>query len=932
MLERHGPLVRGVCRRVLRDEHRADDVFQAVFLVLAEKAGALQRGDLLANWLFGVARRMAHRAKRQAVRSERRERLVAEARPEAVQPPPWDDLLAVLEEELRRLPPKFRGPLLACYHQGRTQDEAAHDFGWHVRTLRRRLAKGRDLLRLRMERRGATLTGGLFAAALAPSVADGALPSALRDITLTAVLGGTASEPVKELVRGGLNMLALTKLKVWAGIGLIVAAILTAGGIASRGWAPALEAKPADPPPAVAAQPPRSDDPLPDGAVARLGTLRLRHGTVSLYNHPLLAFGSDDQTLLSGGSQFLRQWQVADGAEKNVVRFDPKQGALAALTTPDGKTAFQVTVDEKEVVRVHVFDTVSWKKVREAELTPQPGQVDPAGPDSRGNMWANSFVVAPDGSWLGTITGGGRFAIWDTTTGKHSQTIGDTSSKIMKITTTPDANRLAAMDGKNPLQFLNLKTGESHPHPVGGQLVMSTDSPWTVSPDGKTLAVATLPYNPAPTWQVVRLIPINDGGADRVLDLPKHKGQVVPAVLTKLAFTPDGKSLVYAANGTQQAEWGLLPIDGKDAIRHPAGPVGTIATLALSHDAKTVATTSAFGVIRLWDAATGKERQQSEGHRASVTAVAFQSNDSVVTAGADATIRYWDAATGNQTAAKTLGDGPFSQMVLSPNGRWLVQWRLDPGQAGGSSGPRGRGQADFGGNRPTADSTVQILETDTGKERYRLKVPNNWAALFSGGNALITLESDGTPKEWDLSTGKKLRVGAPVASGLHRLSGDGEILVTVDSVCVGTSMSDGKELFRWGLLQKNVFQETLGQNNPERVVDAAISPDGKTLALALWSNKPGSGRAVLCELTTGKILHELEVAMWSAGHLTFTPDGKRLVAASDKVMVWDVANGKLTRTLDGHRGMILALAFDRAGKRLATASADTTVLIWDMSK
>src|SRR5205814_1869858 len=151
LLDRHGPLVRGVCRRILRDDHRTDDVFQAVFLILAEKAGTLQRGDLLANWLFGVARRMAWRAKRQAARLLRRERAAAEARPEAVSPPAWDDLLAVLEEELRRLPAKFRGPLLACYHQGRTQDEAARDFGWHVRTLRRRLAKGRELLRLRME-------------------------------------------------------------------------------------------------------------------------------------------------------------------------------------------------------------------------------------------------------------------------------------------------------------------------------------------------------------------------------------------------------------------------------------------------------------------------------------------------------------------------------------------------------------------------------------------------------------------------------------------------------------------------------------------------------------------------------------------------------------------------------------------------------------
>jgi WD40 repeat protein len=230
---------------------------------------------------------------------------------------------------------------------------------------------------------------------------------------------------------------------------------------------------------------------------------------------------------------------------------------------------------------------------------------------------------------------------------------------------------------------------------------------------------------------------------------------------------------------------------------------------------------------------------------------------------------------------------------------------------------------------------AQILETGTGKERYRLRIAYNWAALFNGDNSLITLENDGTPKEWDLSTGKKLRVGSPVASGLHRLSPDGEILVSVDNVCVGTSMSDGRELFRWGLLQKNVFQETLGQDrgDADYVTHAAISPNGATIALGVNCVRPAAGRVVLCELKTGNILRELDLAADYPGVMAFSPDGKSLVAASGSVArVWDASNGKLTRTLNGHRGKIEALAFDRTGKWLATASADTTALIWDMSK
>ncbi|HKA07110.1 MAG TPA: RNA polymerase sigma factor, partial [Gemmataceae bacterium] len=153
LLDRHGPLVHGVCRRVLHDDHLADDVFQAVFLVLARKAGSIRRSEMLANWLFGVALRLAKNARQKEARRRRLER----GSPVTV---PSDqsisnDLLTILDEELQRLPADCRAPLLACYHGGRTQDEAARELGWSVRTLRRRLERGRELLRLRMARRGA---------------------------------------------------------------------------------------------------------------------------------------------------------------------------------------------------------------------------------------------------------------------------------------------------------------------------------------------------------------------------------------------------------------------------------------------------------------------------------------------------------------------------------------------------------------------------------------------------------------------------------------------------------------------------------------------------------------------------------------------------------------------------------------------------------
>src|SRR5260370_24625506 len=110
LMKRHAALVRGICMRVVRDSHQADDAFQATFLLLATKAGSLSRGELLANWLFGVARRTALKARRRQWRQLDREQ--HSRRPEAVNIQPWDDLLLVVYEELERLPERYRLPLL----------------------------------------------------------------------------------------------------------------------------------------------------------------------------------------------------------------------------------------------------------------------------------------------------------------------------------------------------------------------------------------------------------------------------------------------------------------------------------------------------------------------------------------------------------------------------------------------------------------------------------------------------------------------------------------------------------------------------------------------------------------------------------------------------------------------------------------------------
>jgi RNA polymerase sigma factor (sigma-70 family) len=153
LVRRHGPMVLGVCRRVLRDAHRAEDAFQATFVVLMHKAPLIGQPERLANWLYGVAARVAGQAKVRAARCWAHER---QAVPAPVADPAgevaWRDLCTVLTAEVNRLPEKYRAPLLLCYWEGKTNGEAARQLGWPAGSISYRLARGREMLRERLTR------------------------------------------------------------------------------------------------------------------------------------------------------------------------------------------------------------------------------------------------------------------------------------------------------------------------------------------------------------------------------------------------------------------------------------------------------------------------------------------------------------------------------------------------------------------------------------------------------------------------------------------------------------------------------------------------------------------------------------------------------------------------------------------------------------
>ena len=189
IVRRYGAMVWGVCARRLGETPDAEDAFQATFLVLVRKAPNLRGPDSLGPWLYGVANRTALKAKGRNARQVAREQTRThdagcKLREEPNQESLWDELRPVLDEELNRLPEKYRRPLLLCYLQGLSNEEAAQALGCPKGTVFSRLSRARDLLRQRLARRGVGVTGTVLATVLTGNAATKAVPVALLEATI----------------------------------------------------------------------------------------------------------------------------------------------------------------------------------------------------------------------------------------------------------------------------------------------------------------------------------------------------------------------------------------------------------------------------------------------------------------------------------------------------------------------------------------------------------------------------------------------------------------------------------------------------------------------------------------------------------------------------------------------------------------------------
>jgi RNA polymerase sigma factor (sigma-70 family) len=231
LVRRHGPMVLGVCRRILGNVHDADDAFQAAFLVLLRRAKSIVPRESVGNWLYGVAVRTALEARKRSARLKAREKPLDDRPLAAPNPEPegWQELRPHLDFELKRLPDKYRTAVVLCHLEGRTRKEAARQLGLAEGTLSGRLTTARRLLAKRLSRRGVAMTSALLAGVLSRSSVSAQVAPVLV-ASVTELANAPAAECVAALADGVTHSILRLRLLKLAAISLMAGSTLGAAG------------------------------------------------------------------------------------------------------------------------------------------------------------------------------------------------------------------------------------------------------------------------------------------------------------------------------------------------------------------------------------------------------------------------------------------------------------------------------------------------------------------------------------------------------------------------------------------------------------------------------------------------------------------------------------------------------------------------------
>jgi RNA polymerase sigma factor (sigma-70 family) len=915
---RHGPLVLGTCRRLLGHDQDAEDAFQATFLALARRAPAIAHAEALGGWLFLVACRVALRLRAQAHRRQARERQGVDLSAVAVAPNAAADLerrewSGLLIEEVYRLPSCYRGPIVSCYLQGKTHAEAARELARPVGSMSSLVARGCALLRARLNRRGVTLSAAAFPARLVVTSEALPLPLVLRVVrTAGAFAAGVAVPgPAADLANGVLRSLMVSKLKVLAGM-LLVLGVL-AGGIA--GMARPARPQPAGPAPAAAAgtAPSRTEDepasrldrhgdPLPDHALARLGTIRFRYGGRGI---AFLRFTPDGRTVVVCGEQGVQTWDAATGKPihqlfKEATGGDPGGAALS----PDGRW-----LATPGMLNVYLWEAATGRLLRTFVL-------DDRRP-FRGPYLCAAF--SPEGKVLATPDGRlNRVTLWDPATGRRlrnwlTNRQDDVGQRIVCLTFAQAGKTLVTASANGMIQSWAADTGQPlRQIPLRGRAPSWFPKRLAVSPDGTRLAVLATRED-----ETDGRILVWDVSSGRQIGPP-----VEPAAAAKskglwgfesIAFTPNGKTLVAGADGTLYA----CDLAGNASLR-PVYRNTHASAVAVSPDGKTVGV-AVGATVCLVDLASGKDLGASAGHASSVDRIAVTPDARTIVTASGPDLFVWDAASGR-----------LRRRLASP-----------PDLIGGVVSNYVTGLGLIEGGRLAVSSTdqggLQAWDLDTEKEPRRLAgpgAPNTlWAIAPDGRTAVV--EGPGGTLVWiDLGTGMEVRRLPRAGDGVYRaaFTPDGRTLVACyvqnNQVCQW-DVATGRKLYEYTFVDAEDPARPTPPGGGAPVYNAALSPDGRLLVL-------GSQLRFLevRDRETGEVLRRVNRLPDGVCPMAFSPDGQTLAWAgwqTPEVHIMELATGRERQRLLGHSGRVLSLGFTADGRRLISGGADTTALVWDLT-
>ena len=600
---------------------------------------------------------------------------------------------------------------------------------------------------------------------------------------------------------------------------------------------------------AVPAPPPEA--PLPTGAAARFGSIRLHHGTWV----KSLAFSPNSRILASCGGQYnqpgdVSLWDVASG---RLIRSMPApvQGMGTVDFSPDGKTVLAAGMDRN----IRFWDAATGKTSSKFRAGSVRGHWAIYGTD------ANTIAVS-DGSNLHVV---------DAARGKTIRTI----AKASACAFAPNGEELVATSMRDlnyGARIWNLKTGKL-------VRALKSDRQRLAEPayskDGRRLAIGCMYGTERGT---IRLW--NVAGGKLLGKLTGH-GHYVKWV----AFSPDGKLLASASQGGGVRVWDLGKLK---MLRDLPIPMGQVYAAAFSPDGKLIAAGGMGGQIRVWRTDTWAERHAEQGHRGRVVAVgASDDGMRVVTGGQDGTARLWDGRTGTQRFRLQANETGISAAVISPDGRTM---------------------AACGNN-----DTVRIWEAATGTPRHSVKTPTHasqWIGFLPGGRKLIALGANGAASEIDAATGKVRPVCPGGKSAFTRvaMSADGRVAASCNRNLIYVwDLRTGRKIGLFGvpglshfyaiaidrtgrLLAGDAGQKVaLIELDSGKVVRHLAVPrrrvgkgaltfshDGRTLAVSEWS-----GKIILWSVRTGKKLGERSGHRGAVTCMTFLPNGKGLLSGSE---------------------------------------------------